>query len=116
MTTIEMKRAELASILANIAEKQAEIDGFEYESTDSEYDAYLDEVYGEVEIGGYTYSTSNAIKNVDPTAYRCGKADHDSAKDLDNVPEYATLLEELEELENQRDNLEEEIEEEENEE
>ena len=111
MITIEMKRTILAGLLEAIAAKQAEIDGFEYESTDSEYDAYLDEVYGEVEIGGYTYSTSNAIKNVDPTAYRCGKADHDSAKDLDNVPEYATLLEELEELENQRDNLEEENEE-----
>lgn len=39
------------------------------------YDDMLDDVYGEVSIAGYEYSTSNALKNVDPIAYRVGFAD-----------------------------------------
>lgn len=39
------------------------------------YDDMLDEVYGEAKIGGYEYSTSKAMKEVDPTAYRCGFSD-----------------------------------------
>jgi hypothetical protein len=36
------------------------------------FDEFLDEVYGEVQIGAYTYATSSALKNVDPIAYRIG--------------------------------------------
>lgn len=36
------------------------------------FDEFLDEVYGEVRIGAYTYATSSALKNVDPIAYRIG--------------------------------------------
>lgn len=34
------------------------------------FDDFLDEVYGMVKIGPYEYSTSHAMKDVDPTAYR----------------------------------------------
>ncbi len=39
---------------------------------ESRYDSFLDDAYGEVNIGGYTYSTSHALKEVDPIAYREG--------------------------------------------
>jgi hypothetical protein len=39
------------------------------------YENMLDEVYGLVSIGGYKYSTSRALKEVDPTAFRCGFSD-----------------------------------------
>ena len=39
------------------------------------YDEMLDDVYGEVSIGGLTYLTSRAMQEVDPTAYRCGFSD-----------------------------------------
>lgn len=39
------------------------------------YDDMLDEVTGEVEIAGYSYSASYAFKNIDPIAYRCGFGD-----------------------------------------
>lgn len=45
-----------------------------------QYDDMLDEIYGEVQIAGYTYSTSNALKNVDRIAYECG---FDDMKDLE---------------------------------
>jgi len=39
------------------------------------YDEMLDGVYGEVSIGGLTYLTSRAMKEIDPVAYRCGFGD-----------------------------------------
>lgn len=105
------KRAELLEVKQAIYAKQAEIRNFYYESTDDEYDSYLDECYGDIDVCGSTFSASYALKNLDPTAYRCGKSDYDSEKDLDDVPEYVTLTEELEELEDKETDLENEIEE-----
>lgn len=111
------KRAELLEVKQAIYAKQREIRNFSYESTEDEYDSYLDGCYGDLDVCGSTFSASYALKNLDPTAYRCGKSDYDSEKDLDDVPEYVTLTEELEELEDKETDLENEIEElEENEE
>lgn len=111
MTTIlDQKRAELLKVKQAIYEKQREIRNFSYESSEDEYDSYLDECYGDIDVCGSIYSASYALKELDPTAYRCGKSDYDSEKDLDDVPEYATLTEELEELESEETDLEEEIE------
>lgn len=110
------KRAELLEVKQAIYAKQAEIRNFSYESTDDEYDSYLDECYGDIDVCGSSYTASYAFKNLDPTAYRCGKSDYDSEKDLDDVEEYQKLTEELEELEDRESDLESEIEELENEE
>jgi hypothetical protein len=40
-----------------------------------QYNEMLDEVHGEAKIAGYEYQTSRALKQIDPTAYRCGFAD-----------------------------------------
>ena len=47
---------------------------------DAAYDEFLDECYGEASIAGYTYSTSRALKEIDPIAYRCGKSDFISSE------------------------------------
>lgn len=39
------------------------------------YCDFLDELYGECKIAGYEYSTSQALVEVDPTAFRCGFSD-----------------------------------------
>lgn len=44
------------------------------------YREFLDEYYGEVEICGYKYESSSALRVVDPVAYRCGFADWISAE------------------------------------
>lgn len=36
----------------------------------------LDEVYGDVQVASHSYSTSRALEELDPTAFRCGVADH----------------------------------------
>ena len=55
---------------------------FEYTDTDANgltdydlherFDEMLDDVYEDCPIAGLEYSTSRALKQVDPIAYRCG--------------------------------------------
>ena len=40
------------------------------------YADMLDECYGECEIAGMKFTTSRALKELDPTAFRCGEADY----------------------------------------
>lgn len=53
------------------------VDG-EVSMTDEEYADMLNDVYEDVNICGYKYSAGDALKEVDPTAFRCGKNDHES--------------------------------------
>jgi len=41
----------------------------------AQYDSMLDDCHDSVVIAGYQYDTSNALKAVDPIAYRCGFSD-----------------------------------------
>ena len=43
---------------------------------EEEYENMLDECYGEIDVCGYSYSASYALRELDPTAYRCGMADY----------------------------------------
>ena len=47
------------------------------------YDEMLDEIYGDVNIGGHLYSTSRALSKVDPIAYRVGFSDYLSMLEKD---------------------------------
>lgn len=66
---------------------------------DSAYVDMLDEVYGEVEIAGISYSTSMALKDLDPTAFRCGRNDYydDLARDMAYDIEHDLVFDEDEE-------------------
>ena len=57
-------------------DKDAAIEAILEEVETDQYDEFLDEAYGEVEIAGMTFSTSYALKELDPTAYRCGFNDY----------------------------------------
>lgn len=107
---LNAKRNELKTLEAEIAEKEREIRNYSHEVTEDDYDAFLDEIYEDVDICGSVFSPSYALKNLDRTAYDTGKSDHESSIDLDDVPEYKELTEELEDLESRRDDLESEIE------
>lgn len=110
MTIIELKAA-IEAKKTEIKEKQAEIDSFEYESTEEEYDNFLSEAHGDAEICGQTYSPGYALRLVDETAYRTGKSDYDDSFDHTFTPEYANLQSELEGLESELEDLESELEE-----
>lgn len=100
-TAIETKKAE-------IKEKQAEMDSFEYESTEDEYNDYLDSE-GQVYVVGMSFDPSDILKNCDPIAYRVGKSDFDSNFDVTEVQEYQDLGSELEDLESELEDLESEL-------
>jgi len=57
----------------------------------SEHEAYerfddmLDECHEDVKICGIPYTTSRALKEVDPTAYRCSFSDYTSHLEEDNI-------------------------------
>lgn len=44
------------------------------------YDEMLDEIYGLINICGYEYDASLALKNIDEVAYRCGFNDYVDAQ------------------------------------
>ena len=113
MNTIEQLRIQIRHLERDIEDKQGEIctaqsniETFEYSCSDDEYDEFLDEVYGDVEICGMNYSSSQALKELDPIAYNCGKGDYESNYDLDYCEEYNDLKDELESLEDQLSDLE----------
>jgi hypothetical protein len=49
------------------------------------FDEFLDEVYGDVQIGAYSYATSSALKNVDPIAYRIGLSEFEDSLEEEEV-------------------------------
>lgn len=47
--------------------------------TDEQYEEALNEMYGEVSICGMTFNAGHALKELDPIAFNCGKADYEDA-------------------------------------
>ena len=112
MSTLSDKHLELDALKRELTEKEKERDNWEINVSEDDYDNWLDDCYGEVGVAGMTYSTSYALKELDPTAYNCGKADYEGTMDLEDDPYYCALLEEIEELESDIESLEEELEQE----
>lgn len=73
---------------------------------DQRYDEFLDEVYGDVKVGSYEYSTSRTLKEIDPIAYRVGFDDwsdseigvtvYEIAGDYYNYDDAQTIIDEEE--------------------
>lgn len=108
---INAVESKIDDVKNQIDEKQKEIDYFEYSCSDDEYDQFLDDVYGDVQVCSFEYSTSQALKLLDPIAYRCGKSDYESNYNLNDCEEYNDLKDDLESLEDQLSDLENELEE-----
>lgn len=108
---IAQLKAKIENIESEIDELQHKVDNFEVEVSEEDYDNFLDDIYGDVSICGYDYSASEALKSIDPVAYRCGKSDYEANFDLDDCQEYQDLVEELEGLQAELEELEEQLEE-----
>ena len=98
-----------------IVEKESEIENFDKDASEVEemYQERLDEE--PTIIAGMEYSTSRVLEEVDPTAYRCGLVDFADTIELENFDGYTELVKELEELEDEKDELESDVERVENE-
>lgn len=109
---VEMKEQEIRKMQAMIADKEKQQNNIELDPDDYEdqFDEYLDESIPEIEIGCLTYSPSHVLKNVDPTAYRCGLNDFVDSLDVEDSDEYKELQEEIDQLKSDIEDLESEIE------
>jgi hypothetical protein len=52
---------------------------------ESDYDNYLDSCYPEVSVADLKYTTSMVLKQIDPTAYRCGLCDYIDSQCKDRI-------------------------------
>ena len=84
MKTLEELREELE-------EKKARLSVLENNENTDEYDDALNES-GPVQVAGLTFDPAQIVKEMDPTAYRCGMNDY-------NDEEQSNLAEEIETLE-----------------
>lgn len=116
MTNLETLKAQIARLETVIAEwqdsiqsKQSEIDNFEYECSESEFDEVLDDCHESYSLGSMTFYPSDVLKSCDPIAYRISKSEYESDYDLDDCEEYMDLKDELESLEEQLSDLESEL-------
>ena len=64
-----------------------------------DYEDMLHDLHGLVEIGSLTYDPAHVLREVDPTAYRCGLNDYVDSLDKEEEPDYMEVKEELEEIE-----------------
>jgi hypothetical protein len=55
----------------------------EYEMTEDQFIEELDEIYGQVDICGYKYSSGRALLELDPIAFRCGKSDSEASHEVE---------------------------------
>lgn len=51
----------------------------EIEISNSEYEEILNDLYGDVEVCGYTFGSGSLLVDADPVAFRVGKNDYESA-------------------------------------
>lgn len=106
MTTLIELKAQLSAAQANLAAKRQEMADYEISRDDSDYRNHLDEVYGDIEVCGGTYSVGYVLEHIDSTAFRCGLVDWVDSLDKEDENDYKQLMEEEEEFENEVSDLE----------
>ena len=109
MNNLETLKAQIAKLESTIVIKQSEINNFEYDCSESEFDEVLDDCHETYDLGGMTFYPSDILKSCDPIAYRYGKSDYESEYDLDDCEEYNDLKDELESLNSELEDLENEL-------
>jgi DNA repair exonuclease SbcCD ATPase subunit len=107
MRTTEDIINEIEALEEQISDKQEQINNFDKAEhlSDDRYAEMLDDVYGDVNICGFTYCSSYALEQIDPIAYRCGFSDYADSMENEDFEEYNELVQELEELENELNEL-----------
>jgi hypothetical protein len=107
--TIQTLKIDLATYKKDLIQAQAELNSFEYSISEHEYDDMIDDLEPIVLVMGIEFKPSEVIKNLDYTAYRCGKSDYESSYDLDDCEEYQEIKEKISDLEIEIESLEEKI-------
>lgn len=98
LSTLSTLKIDLGIYQENLKQAENNLNNFEYTITDDEYDQMIDDTESNVIVCGIEFSPSEVLKKLDPTAYRCGKADYESSFDLLDLTEYQDIQKEIEEL------------------
>jgi hypothetical protein len=57
------------------AERENNMNSRQKELTEDQYEEMLTEIYGVVDVCGYKFDAGRVLRELDPTAFRCGMAD-----------------------------------------
>lgn len=107
---IEAIEAEMISINTQIENLQDQLDAFEYEASESDFNDFLDGCCESVTIADMVFYASDILKSCDPIAYRCMKSDYESNYDVEDCAEWQDLDRELLDLRYKLEDLESELE------
>ena len=107
---IAVIEAEMNSTNEQIENLQAQLDHFEYEASEEEFNDFLDACYESVTIAGMKFYPSDVLKSCDPVAYRCAKSDYESNYDVEDCAEWQDLDRELLDLRYKLEDLESDLE------
>lgn len=101
---LEVLNTELTELQDTLSNKESDRDSVEIcvDDFEDQFCECLDECNGDF-MG---YSASYLLRNVDPIAYRCGLVDYCDSVDVEQLPEYKELQEEVETLESEIEDLE----------
>jgi hypothetical protein len=61
--------------LLEFLDNETDHNTFNDDEIEAEFEHYLDDFHGDIDICGFGYSASYALKQVDPTAFRTGMSD-----------------------------------------
>ena len=104
MTTLELQES-IANKRDEISDKQKELDSFQVERDEGDYEDCLNANYGDVDICGMTFSAGSALRELDPTAFRIGFNEWVDSLDPSDEDGYKELESELEDLEDELSGL-----------
>lgn len=103
ITTLNTLKIDLGICQNELKQAEYNLLNFEYTVSEHEYDEMIDDTEFTVTVCGIEFSPSHILKNLDYTAYRCGKADYEASFDIEYLAEYKDLEQEIDEL---KDNIE----------
>jgi len=95
----EENEFEIEELHEKIQEIEERISILTSDESNEEYENFLDETHEEVKIGELTFSPSRILKELDPTAFRCGKNDWADYELTELETDKQNLLDELKCLE-----------------
>ncbi len=100
---------QIETLKDNITELRKEIGNFEVDPDDyaDAYENSINESHGEIQICGCTFDPAEILKEMDPTAYRCGLNDYVDA--MGDPSELTEMEERLDELNGELDELNDEL-------
>ena len=93
---------ELQDLRTGLKEKEEELEDLgDWEIYESDADAELDEIYGDVDLAGVSYAFSKILKDTDDSRYEDFKTDIENQKREEQEEE---LQDEIDDLQEQIDN------------